>query len=142
MSKIKNIFLEAIEKPYTIDGGCDFTADKHTHFDAFCEWCKEKLDLPNLPKIHILDNRNSGITTGGYNPNTHEIQVYGKGRALIDILRTLAHELTHYRQRLQDRIKSSERDWNLESEADTEAGKMVYTYAHSSREAMAVYDVG
>jgi hypothetical protein len=64
----------------------------------------------------------------------------GGGRALVDMMRTLAHELTHYRQRLQNKIKSTKRDWDLEGEADTEAGKLVFTYAHAVEENMAVYD--
>jgi hypothetical protein len=107
----------------------------------FLEFCKTNLGLPNIPNINIADNRNNGMTTGAYEPSTDRISVYGKGRALVDVLRTLAHELTHYRQRLNDQIKSNDRDWNLEGEADAEAGKMVYTFAHQDPNYMQIYEL-
>jgi Zn-dependent peptidase ImmA (M78 family) len=101
----------------------------------------EGLGIPNLPQIEIVAQRIGGMTTGAYDPATHKILVLGGSRALADVLRTLAHELTHYRQRLQNKIKSTKRDWEIEGEADAEAGKMVYTYAHTVPENMAIYDL-
>lgn len=136
--------VEQISDPETslsIDEGCGLSEEAWQHLNAFAQFCQENLGLPNLPNVHIVATREGGMTTGAYDPQSHEILVYGKNRALVDIMRTLAHELTHYRQRLQDKIKSAKRDWNLEGEADAEAGKMVYTYTHSAPENMGVYEL-
>jgi hypothetical protein len=142
MHRVRYLLKESFELPsqLSIDEGCGFGEEAWKHVNDFAEFCKENLGLPNLPKIRIVATREGGMTTGAYDPKTHMILVYGKGRALVDVLRTLAHELTHYRQRLQDKIKSFKRDWDLEGEADAEAGKMVYTYAHASEENMGIYE--
>jgi hypothetical protein len=124
-----------------IEDGCGFSKEANKHLIAFADFCKIGLDLPDLPPIQIISKRIDGMTTGAYDPDTHTIYVLGLKRALPDIMLTLAHELTHYRQRLQDKIKSSKRDWALEGEADAEAGKMVYTYAHDTEDNMKIYDV-
>lgn len=143
MHRIRQILKESFELPpsqITIDDGCGFGEEIWKHIHEYANFCKEHLGLPDLPRIRIVATREGGMTTGAYDPKSHAILVLGKGRALPDIMRTLAHELTHYRQRLQNKIKSFKRDWNLEGEADAEAGKMVYTYAHASPENMGIYE--
>lgn len=66
----------------------------------FLIFCKKKLEINQMPvSIEILKSRGQeGVTTGGYNPNTHEVIVYGGQRLLLDVFRTLAHELVHHKQ--------------------------------------------
>jgi hypothetical protein len=143
MNKLRFILKESFELPQAleIDVECGYSDDARMHANNFATYCQQNLQLPNLPRIKIVATRVGGMTTGAFDPSNNEILVLGGGRALIDVLRTLAHELTHYRQRLQDKIKSTQRDWNLEGEADAEAGKMVYTYAHASPENAIVYEL-
>ena len=37
-------------------------------------------------------------------PNTHRIVIYGKDRAVVDICRSIAHEMTHMQQMVEDRL--------------------------------------
>jgi hypothetical protein len=142
MHKLRFLLKESFEldQPLQIDPNCGYPDEARMHANDFTIFCMQQLGLPDLPRIRILAVREGGMTTGAYDPRTHEIMVLGGGRALVDMMRTLAHELTHYRQRLQNKIKSTKRDWDLEGEADAEAGKMVFTYAHAVEENMAVYD--
>lgn len=143
MHKLRFLLKESFElpQPLQIDAGCGYGDEARMHANDFAIFCMQQLGLEQLPSILIVATREGGMTTGAFNPANDQIMVLGGGRALVDMLRTLAHELTHYRQRLQNKIKSTERDWDLEGEADAEAGKMVYTYAHAVPENMAIYEL-
>jgi hypothetical protein len=143
MHRIRYLLRESFDLPsqITIDEACGWGEQSWHHVNEFAKWCQENLGLPNIPRIKIVGEREGGMTTGAYDPQTDTISAYGSQRALVDVLRTLAHELTHYRQRLQNRIKSTQRDWDLEGEADAEAGKMVYTYAHANPQNMSIYEL-
>lgn len=142
MHKIRFLLKESFDlpQPLQIDGECGYNDEARMHANDFAVFCQQQLGLEKLPTIKILGSRVGEMTTGAFNPATDEIMVLGGGRALVDMMRTLAHELTHYRQRIQNKIVSTKRDWNLEGEADTMAGKIVYTYAHAVSENMAIYD--
>lgn len=63
------------------------------------------------PKI-ILDNTNQGddnvyIYTGYFDPTCDSIRIFIYNRAMPDILKTLAHELIHYKQRIDGIIEKS-----------------------------------
>jgi hypothetical protein len=141
--RIKTLLEESfgLSPNLKIDEECGLPQEAWYFMGDFIAWCQQHLKLENVPKIHICSNRENGMTTGAYDPQSSQIFVYGKGRALVDIMRTLAHELSHHNQRLQDRIKSTKRDWNLEGEADANAGKMVFTFAHSQPQRMKIYDI-
>lgn len=67
--------------------------------ENFIGFCKEKLEINSMPpKIIIFERKTEDMTTGGYNPNTKEITVLGGRRMFVDVLRTVAHELTHHKQ--------------------------------------------
>jgi hypothetical protein len=69
----------------------------------FIKFAKERLSLNKFPFQIRLVKDNQFATTfksyGGYDPNTDEIFVYVTNRSMPDILRTLAHELVHLKQR-------------------------------------------
>lgn len=67
--------------------------------------------------------------TGWYNVHENQMYVYTHDRNLIDILRTVAHELTHVKQGTQGRIKGhSPAGSKLEREADEKAGIIMKLY--------------
>jgi hypothetical protein len=83
------------------------------------------------PKITFADAKESDDMhhTGWYNHDSNELYVYTGHRNLIDILRTVAHELRHYKQGTQGRIHghSSPGSPN-ERDADAEAGYLMKLY--------------
>ena len=78
--------------------------------------CQHELELDNLPKIQFIDQ--SFIDGGGkksFGEFTGDtIKVVIKDRHPMDILRTLAHELVHWKQ------MNSNMDMNGEDGSDTE----------------------
>ena len=97
-------------------------------FDAiarkFLPFAQKYLQLDQLPDIEFLEEPLAG-TFGRYGDGS--IKVCVGGRHPIDALRTLAHELTHYKQDSQGRIhdESGETGSDEENEANAEAGVMM-----------------
>ena len=92
----------------------------------FLPFVMQLLKLDKLPKIKIHKTIETGDqpSFGGYNPDDGTIQLALKDRHPADILRTLAHELIHFKQdqdgKLNDR--SGMTGSNEENEANTKAG--------------------
>jgi RNA polymerase sigma factor (sigma-70 family) len=94
----------------------------------FIAWTAKKLNLQNTPKIDFSynsDEAQEGHHTGRHNPETGEVWVYCKNRNMVDILRTVFHELTHVRQGELNMIKPGDSypGSPIEAEADMMAGK-------------------
>ena len=96
----------------------------------FMDFIKEQLELEEIPKINILYTRKEGMTYGSFDLNGNIINVYGKNRGLADIIRTIAHELTHYWQNTLNKIPKdlNGRNLELEAEANTKAGDITYMF--------------
>ena len=62
----------------------------------FINFVKKELGIKNPFKIKLSNTRKGFKTFAYYNPKTTEVAVYTTGRALPDILRSLAHELVHH----------------------------------------------
>ncbi len=95
----------------------------------FIKFAKERLTLNKFPFQIKLVKDNEFATTfksyGGYDPNTDEIYVYVSNRSMPDILRTLAHELVHLKQREIGTVgsyKDGETGSDVENEANAAAG--------------------
>ena len=96
----------------------------------FLAWTSKKLNLEKTPKIEFsYDSKEAqeGHHTGRHNPETGEVWVYCANRNLVDILRTVFHELTHVRQGELDMIKPGDSypGSPIEAEADVMAGKYI-----------------
>ena len=98
----------------------------------FINWVYDKENIKGVrPKI-IFSNEKEGPDmhhTGWYRNSENLMWVYTGHRNLIDILRTVAHELTHRKQGTQGRIKGhSPPGSKLEREADAQAGYLMKLY--------------
>jgi hypothetical protein len=82
--------------------------------------CKHELNLDNLPPINLVDEDavGGGKSFGVFDGDT--IQVVTKGRHPMDVMRTLAHELVHWKQR----IEGMELDGSDGSETENQANAM------------------
>lgn len=130
-----------LESKVIIDSGLHFDNDMKKISQQFLDFYADQKGLKEYPKVHILAKRHEGMTYGAYDPNTDEILVYGKDRGLADMLRTAAHELTHFVQKIEGRIPKNlqSRDHKLESEANTVAGDMIYMFGLKEPK---VYELG
>ena len=73
--------------------------------DKFIEFATSELQLDELPDIDLQDGNEISVTHksfGGYG-NKH-ITVTLSNRHIMDVCRTLAHELVHYRQDLNNEL--------------------------------------
>ena len=85
-----------------------------------------ELDLDQLPKIKLVNQvkDTKQPTFGKYEDGEAFIQVAIANRHPVDILRTLAHEMTHYKQDLQKKLgkDSGETGSPTENQAHEVAG--------------------
>jgi len=101
--------------------------EKQSQIDDFVKFAAKFLNL-EIPKVILLPERESNMTTASYNMNNGEIKVYIKGRAAFDICRSIAHEMVHAAQHK----KTDELDGSTgsphEDEANAIAGRIVRMY--------------
>lgn len=64
----------------------------------FLQFCQAMLNIKNFPEIYILSERLPGMTTGAYLPSKKVVLALAENRLMIDVFRTIAHELTHCKQ--------------------------------------------
>jgi hypothetical protein len=100
----------------------------------FIQKCKEALDLPKLPKITLSNDSKEAIdmrSWGGYQPADKSIHIVIAKRHPMDIFRTLAHELVHYKQDLDGRLKmgSGNTGSEEENEANSKAAVIMRNFA-------------
>lgn len=111
----------------------DSTPDLKTVGNKFVKHCVKSLGIKTLPKIRLVKEigQSEHPTFGLFDPNTNTIQVATGDRHIMDIMRTLAHELTHHKQREENRIKpdSGETGSDIENEANAQAGVLMRDFA-------------
>lgn len=107
--------------------------NKATEVAKATEWFCKKLGIKDIPAIELsmnTDEAQGNHHTGGHVPGSGKIWVYAKNRNLVDILRTVFHELAHVKQHDEGRIEpnSSYPGSPIEVEADTVAGALIKIY--------------
>lgn len=94
----------------------------------YLQYAVKELGLQNEEvQIRLLGaNPNEPITTGAYNPNTKVCASIIAGRHLVDWCRTVAHELTHYRQDIKGQLNKphAEIGGDIEDEANIMSGRI------------------
>jgi len=100
----------------------------------FAPWVAEQLDI-RLPKIVLLDQPRD-TTFGQYVPEEKTIYLVTGGRHPVDVLRTLAHELTHHKQDIEDNLPpgAGETGTDQENEANSSAGIVMRDFAKQNPE--------
>jgi hypothetical protein len=102
----------------------DSTIDQ---FRKFIQFCTKKLGLSKLPRIEWYANGDAGSdhhSFGSFHNGDQTIRIGITNRHPLDIMRTLAHELTHYKQWQEGKItdRSGETGSPIENEANATAG--------------------
>jgi hypothetical protein len=92
----------------------------------FVNHCKKKLQLPSIPTITLVD-RTGDQTFGQYDTLKKDITIQLADRHIVDVLRTLAHELVHYKQgHMNPAAELDGRDGSEhENQANALAGKLM-----------------
>ncbi len=96
----------------------------------FVNFAKKKLGIDDDIKVALAFKRTPDlVTTAYYDVANNMLKVYSKDRAIIDVCRSIAHELVHHKQNLEGRITNSESDGAdgspIENEANAVAGVII-----------------
>lgn len=106
--------------------------------DKFVLFCNEYLEIKTPCRIILTDKRDDIKTTALYHPGSEltkpYIKIYKKDRAMVDLLRSIAHELTHHMQNEQGKLQGIIPDigGEIEDEANAKAGQIIklFCYEH------------
>ena len=113
--------------------------DREVEINKFIGFCKDELGINELPPVTLRNEKkggkgNSDITTTAYQSKDQGVHVYIKDRALVAILRSIAHELVHHHQLERDEeyywkhIEDNpgiQSGTDLEDEANARAGSLI-----------------
>ena len=98
----------------------------------FVNFTKKYLDIEDDIKVVLAYERTPDLTTTAYYNLDGFVKIYVKDRAIIDVMRSVGHELCHHKQNLEGRLKDSIKDGEdgspIENEANAVAGKLIRIY--------------
>jgi Zn-dependent peptidase ImmA (M78 family) len=113
------------------------TDNRQMEVTKFVEYALAKLQCESKPHITLSQDTQKvqEFKSFGYiDPTTSQIWVYVKNRNLADLLRTLCHELVHYKQLVDGRLTSKKAGQDgspIENEANSLAGVIMREYGRS-----------
>ena len=106
----------------------------------FLKFCQRRLRIADMPVVHLHKTKKPHMTTGSYLMVNNTIHVLVGHRLVVDVLRTIAHELTHRKQHedgdlerelsKQDPMdEMGDLDTSYENEAYSKSGNFVKEFA-------------
>ena len=121
--KIKQLLRESL---------LDKTDNSLEQVSDFVNFTKKYLDINDDIKVALAFERTPDLATTAYYSLDGFVKVYVKDRAIIDVLRSIAHELVHHKQNLEGRLKDAVKDGedgsDIENEANAMAGEIIRKY--------------
>lgn len=134
-NEIYKFFLNKKENVLGVENGIDgMTTEKIEIIKNFINFVCNRLELEDSVEIYLHKGRDEYIyTTASYVPDENSNHIRCTGRAMVDILRSIAHELTHNRQREIQSFNIGENvptigGW-IEDEANAKAGILIKDFA-------------
>jgi len=119
----------------------EFDDNKKNSLNEFTKFVIETLKIETPPKIIVKNNREGLVTTANYDYTKDDkiIMITRKGRALVDVMRSVAHELVHHKQWEDGKLKVKPPDigHKIENEANAIAGILIKLY---SKKDSSIYD--
>lgn len=98
----------------------------------FVKYVSPRLKLKTIPTINIIEPQPDMRSLGHYVPDNSVIGIVVKGRLLADVLRTLAHELVHHKQKEMGYLNNVAHDGKtgspIENKANAIAGILLRNY--------------
>jgi hypothetical protein len=98
--KVKELLTEGLDKRST-----------YQILLGFIEFAARDLELTSLPKFDFAFDSDRSVhnkSFGGYMPGGEHITITVKNRHIMDVCRTLAHELVHYSQDLKNELEDDD----------------------------------
>lgn len=112
--------------------------------NEFIKFIVAELKLKSLPRIKFATDgfASHHLTFGHYIPDSDTITVVMGGRHIADVLRTLAHELVHHKQREEGRVLDGSDESDIEAEANAKAGVLMRRFRVIHPEMFEIFNVG
>ena len=109
-------------------------SDIDSVLSQFFSSCCDFLKIKRAPKMRLHHDSDWSEHTGSfgqYDPDNNILHLATSGRHVLDILRTMAHELTHCKQNEKDRLpdNAGETGSRWEDEANAMAGRIMRHWA-------------
>lgn len=127
-----------------IDADLNFNQNNIRLAGEFILFCADNLPIEGDFEIHLVSSREPhGIsTTAYYEPGANRCKIYANKRALADVMRSVAHEMTHMMQDQIGIIKGPIRDAGgfHEDQANAKAGELIKLFAKSKPYRKMIYE--
>ncbi len=123
----KQRLFEMMSRVNKIDEAVLERKERENIIDNFVNNVNEYLELvqdkPNVVISHDPEEAAKMRSFGKYTPETGDIRVVATNRNLADVLRTLAHEMVHFKQHLEGKLNPASNDdgSEVENEANAQA---------------------
>lgn len=102
----------------------------------FLAFCNDFLKLSKGYKLILTNDRSDVVTTAYYIPSEYVVKIYIKNRALVDVFRSIAHELVHHKQNINGKLTDIGKDGSdgspIENEANALAGEIIRVYGKNN----------
>ncbi len=109
---------------------------KNNEIQNFIKFAASKLGLKDLPNFDFNHDAHGNRSFGGYSEDG--IGVSTKNRHTMDVCRTIAHELVHYKQHKDGKLKHDGKDGDagskMENEANAKAAVIMRAWADEKPE--------
>jgi Zn-dependent peptidase ImmA (M78 family) len=107
-------------------------SDHEDELRDFVKWTCDKLKIKKMPRLEFQDSKESGDQkkTAHFDMQDGMIWIYTGNRNLADIMRSVAHELTHYKQDEKGQVSPDQSypGSPIEQQADAVAGYLMKLY--------------
>jgi hypothetical protein len=109
-----------------------------TLVNKFIDFVRDNLGIEGPLTVRLQAHRDDITTTAYYDTQNHLIGVYCKNRALVDILRSIGHEMVHHHQNQRGDLMGTEEEGAdgspFENEANAKAGELIRIYGKQNPE--------
>jgi len=104
-------------------------AKNYPMFDNFVQYAAQQLGIKKTPKIRYVGHEHdSKKSFGNFQPQEDIIEVRTFDRHPIDVMRTIAHELCHYKLKLDGKYGNNKAGDSSENYANAKAGEIMRKY--------------
>lgn len=114
------------------------TEDKKKTITEFVKFVKSELGIKKCPIVVLQNGRGQLKTTAAYDYSKEDkfVKINAKNRALVDVLRSIAHEMVHHKQWEDGRLdgpKPPDIGGDIEDEANAKAGQFIKMFAKENK---------
>ena len=138
LEKLSNLKNSFIDKTLSLVE----SVDKDSLFEKFMAYACNELQIQNPPTFEVrYEYGEDQPSFGAYMPSKHHISINPSNRNIVDVLRTLAHELVHAKQNEMGILQpdSGETGSEHENDANAIAGILMRDYGKQNPN---IYNIG